>query len=163
MALACQHFDLFDMLYLQYDMVTILLLDMILHLQYAIIFSQSLINAAFLTSWIGPDSHLGPNHSFREHLFRNTYIYIYIYSYLRVLDDSFQIRPKTLMVFFPNIENTFKNYWNMFKVQISTLTDNHTLRKNFPIDKKYFLRKMGLKFRSPNLNILSKIALYFLL
>ena len=46
-------------------------------------------------------------------------------------------------------------------MQISTQTDNHKLRKNVAIDKKYILRKRGLKFLNPKFNILSKIEFYF--
>ena len=36
----------------------------------------------------------------------------------------------------------------MFKMQISTQTDDHKERENIGTVKKYALRKMGLKFRN---------------
>ena len=45
----------------------------------------------------------------------------------------------------------------MYKMQVSTQTDNHNLRSNVGSDEKYILRK---KFQSPKFNILCKIALY---
>ena len=42
-------------------------------------------------------------------------------------------------------------------MQISSQTDNLKLRANVAIDKKYILRKRGLKFLNPIFNILCKI------
>ena len=44
----------------------------------------------------------------------------------------------------------------MFKIQ----TDNHNFRKKDATDKKYILRKMGLKFQNPKFSISYIIALY---
>ena len=41
----------------------------------------------------------------------------------------------------------------MFKTQISTQINNYNLRKNNTTIKNYILRKMDLKFQSPNFNI----------
>ena len=53
----------------------------------------------------------------------------------------------------------FKTSEKIFKKQISTQTDNYNLRKNDATDKKHILRKMGLKFRNINFDVLSKMAL----
>ena len=53
---------------------------------------------------------------------------------------------------------TVKTSWNLFKMQVSTQTDNHKLRKNVATDKMHILRKMSLKFQNPKFNILCKMA-----
>ena len=50
---------------------------------------------------------------------------------------------------------------NVISMQISTQTDNHKYRKNVET-KKVLFKKMGLKFRNPNFNILCKIAFVLL-
>ena len=50
----------------------------------------------------------------------------------------------------------FKTSLNMFKVQISTETGNHNLRKNNVTIKTYILRKMVLKNLNPTFFILFK-------
>ena len=48
----------------------------------------------------------------------------------------------------------------MLKIQ----TDNHNFRKNVTTDKKYTLRKMGLKFKIPSSTFFAKYNfIYFLL
>ena len=49
-----------------------------------------------------------------------------------------------------------KTSWSMFKIQISTQTDNHNLRKHVATNKKYILRKMASKFQNANFNIYTK-------
>ena len=50
----------------------------------------------------------------------------------------------------------------MFKIRRSSQTDNHNFRKNVATTEKCILRKMGLKFGNPKLNISCKKALYIL-
>ena len=52
-----------------------------------------------------------------------------------------------------------KTSWNMFRMQISTQTDDHNFRKNGATDKKYILRNNGSKFQSHKFKVLCKIAL----
>ena len=47
----------------------------------------------------------------------------------------------------------------MFRMQISTQTDDHNFRKNGATDKKYILRNNGSKFQSHKFKVLCKIAL----
>ena len=44
----------------------------------------------------------------------------------------------------------------MFKMQISSQTENHNLRKNVATNKKNIMRKMDLKFEKPKFNISCK-------
>ena len=47
----------------------------------------------------------------------------------------------------------------MFKMQISSETDNHNSRRNVATNKKYILRMtMNLKFPKPEFNIWYKIS-----
>ena len=41
-----------------------------------------------------------------------------------------------------------------------TQTNNHNLRENVATNKKYNLKKLGLKFENPKFNILCKLALW---
>ena len=50
-----------------------------------------------------------------------------------------------------------KTSWDLFKMQISTQTGNHKLRKNVASNKWYILRKMDLEFQNPLFNILYKM------
>ena len=48
----------------------------------------------------------------------------------------------------------------MFRMQISTQTDDHNFRKNSATDKKYILRNKGSKFQSHRFKFLCKIAFW---
>ena len=46
----------------------------------------------------------------------------------------------------------------MFKIRISTQTENHRQRKNVATDKKYILSKIDLEFPNPKFKLLCIIA-----